>query len=313
MLALYKRRKFFSAVAGLLMVLAMAVWARAYVLPAPHVLDLMIENLGSARAMEISQKNILLDLTGQSPPCAENDVNCSQLTASSQQTTEMTTSSKPVTIQEIVRYSFPQSFRSDIAAPPADRTHIYTIGRFATVVDGTISNEPESPFDYYKHLLLHRSRNAFRVRLSERGVNTAVTSLGRFDGRIAFVLGAVYPDNTVPQVWIDKETLRPSRWIVRGAAEGEDSPQFEIRYHEWRRISHVWYPDQIEFVRNGTPVRLIQVEDIIVDPPLTQDMFSVDGLLARSQPAQAPSETEGREEDMSDIQKTIEEFKRLFE
>ena len=133
------------AVAGLLMVLAMAVWARAYVLPAPHVLDLMIENLGSARAMEVSQKNILLDLTGQSSPCAENDVNCSERATRYQQTEEMKTSPKPITIQEIVRYAFPRSFRSDIAAPPADRTHIYTIGRSATVVDGTISSEPESP------------------------------------------------------------------------------------------------------------------------------------------------------------------------
>ena len=225
----------------------------------------------------------------------------------------MTTSPKPVTIQETVRYAFPQSFRSDIAAPPADRTHIYAVGRSATVVDGTISSEPESPFDYYKHLLLHRSRNAFSVRLSERGVNTAVTSLGRFDGRIAFVLGAVYPDNTLLQVWIDKETLRPIRWIVKGAADSEDSPEFEIRYYEWRRIKKVWYPDQIEFIRNGTPVRLIQVEDITVNPPLTQDMFNVDGLLARSQPEQTPAEAEDRKGGMSDIQKTIEEFKRLFE
>ena len=308
-----KRWKLSVTVAGLIIVLATAVCVGAFVLPAPHVLDLMIENLGSARAMEISQKNILLDLTGPSSPCGENDVNCSESTTDSQQTAQMTTPSGPVTIQEMVRYAFPQSFRSDIAAPPADRIHIYATGRSATVVDGTISSEPESPFDFYKHLLLHRSRNAFRARLSERGVNTAITSLGRFDDRIAFVLGAVYPDNTAPQVWIDKETLRPVRWIVKGAGQSGDSPQFEIRYLEWRRINQVWYPDQIEFVRNGTPVRLIQVEDIIVDPPLSRDIFNVDGLLARSQPAQSTSGSDSPKDDITEIQKTIEEFKRLFE
>ena len=307
-------RKPVVAVAGILLVLATAVCVWAYVLPAPHVLDLMIENLGTARALEISQKNILLDLTGQSSPCGENDANCNEPEVSSQdQTVEARTISKPVTVMETVRYSFPQSFRSDISAPPTDRTHIYATGRAATVVDGAISSDPESPFDYYKHLLLHRSRNAFSLRLKERGVNTNITSLGRFDGRTAYVIGAVYPDRKAPQVWIDKQTLRPIRWIVQGAQAGEDSARFEIRYYDWRKIDRVWYPDQIEFVRNGTPVRLIQVEDIIMDPPLARDMFSVEGLLAQSQPAEAASDSESRKGGLSDIQKTIEEFKRLFE
>jgi hypothetical protein len=212
-----------------------------------------------------------------------------------------------------VRYAFPGSFRSDIAAPPTDRTHIYSTGRSATVVDGIISSRPESPFDYYKHLLLHRSRKALSARLSERGVDTRIASLGRFDNRIAYVLGAVYPDRTVPQVWIDRQTLRPIRWIVQGAVNGEETARFEIRYLEWRKVSRVWYPGQIEFLRDGAPVRLIQIEDIIADPPLSRDLFNIDSLLARSQPAQAPTGTGNREDGPSDIQKTIEEFKRLFE
>ena len=133
-------------------------------------------------------------------------------------------------------------------------------------------------------------------------------TIAYIDAGIAIVRAA-----KAPQVWIDKQTLRPIRWIVQGAEAGEDTARFEIRYYEWRKIGRIWYPDQIEFVRNGTPVRLIQVEDIIMDPLLAQEMFSIESLLARSQPAQATPDSDSREGGPSDIQKTIEEFKRLFE
>jgi hypothetical protein len=295
-------------------ILAAGDRAHAYVLPAPHILDLMVENLGTARALEVSQKNILLDPGGHSSPCGPDNQNCEEPSTGFQEQTDADViSSGPATVPETVRYAFPKSFRSDISGPPTDRTHIYTLGRSVTVVDGAVADETESPFDFYKHLLLHRSRNAFKTRLAERGVDTSIASLGRFEGRIAYVLGAVYPDYSAPQIWIDKETLRPIRWIVKGAETGEDSARFEIRYLEWRKISRVWYPDQIEFLRDGTPVRLIQVEDIILDPPLSRELFSIDSLLARSQPAQSTSGPESRKNDQSDIEKALQEFKRLFE
>ena len=285
---------------------------QAYVLPAPHVLDLMITTLGSARALEISQKNIFLEQATLAAPCGQNDADCSDQNAAAENQTAATPP-PPEAILETVRYVFPRAFRSDILAPPLDRTHIYAAGRSATVIDGTVSGEPESYFDFYKHLLLHRSRPAFNSRLSERGINTKVSSLGRFEGQIAFVIGAVYPDLTPAQIWIDKETLLPIRWIVQGAEAGGDAVQFEIRYLEWRKIEGIWYPDHIEFVRNGTPVRLIQVENAILNPEFSRELFSVDGLLARSQPADPQPDQEKTKAGMSDIQKTIEEFKRLFD
>jgi hypothetical protein len=284
------------------------------VLPAPHILDLMVENLGAAGALKVSQKNILLDPGIHASPCGPDNENCEEpSTGFREKPDEDMMSSEPVTVAETVRYAFPKSFRSDISGPPTDRTHIYSLGRSATVVDGIIADETESPFDYYKHLLLHRSRDTLRRRLAERGVDASIASLGRFEGRVAYVLGAVYPDHSAPQIWIDKETLRPIRWIVEGAGADQDTARFEIRYLQWRKISRIWYPDQIEFLRDGTPVRLIQVEDIIVDPPVSQGLFSIDSLLARSRPAQPPSGSESRTGGRSDIQKALEEFKRLFE
>jgi hypothetical protein len=295
-------------------ILAAGVRVHAYVLPAPHILDLMVENLGSARALEVSQKNILLDPGVHASPCGPDDENCEEpSTGSREQPDEDAAPAEPVTVPETVRYAFPKSFRSDISAPPTDRIHIYTLGRSVTVVDGAIADEAESPFDYYKHLLLHRSRGAFTTRLAERGVDTSIASLGRFDGRVAYVIGAVYPDPSAPQIWIDKETLRPIRWIVQGAEADEEAARFEIRYLDWRKVSRVWYPDRIEFLRDGTPVRLIQVEDIILDPPASRDLFNIDSLLARSQPSQPPPGSESRTDGLSDIQKALEEFKRLFE
>jgi hypothetical protein len=275
----------------------------------------LVANLGTARTLEISQKNILLDAAGRSRPCSENDVNCSDKAnaAPDRQPVEGAAAPQAAAIPETVRYLFPGAFRSDIVAPPADRTHIFSRGRAVTVIDGTISGNPESYFDFYQHLLLHRSRTAFISTLIERGVDPEVTSLGRFEGQTAFVIGAQYPDTTFPQVWIDKETLLPMRWIVQGANPGEKTVRFEIRYLDWRQTGRIRYPDQIEFLRNGTPVRLIQVENIVLNSQFGREMFNIDDLLARSQPAAASPEQVGRKGGLSDIQKAIEEFRRLFD
>ncbi|MEZ4578569.1 MAG: hypothetical protein R2875_11315 [Desulfobacterales bacterium] len=63
------------------------------------------------------------------------------------------------------------------------------------------------------------------------------------------IIGAQYPDESVPQIWLDKETFRPMRWIVESSGDPENPKYSEILYRNWTRHSGAWYPSEIAFLK----------------------------------------------------------------
>jgi len=253
----------------------------AYVLPGPFLLKLMIQNLGIADRLLVTQKLVLKD----------DDPNRS--------TDE---------IIETLRFDFPKTFRSDIVSENIQRIHILSGSSIFTVVDGKISDEPENSYDHYKDLILFRSREILQERLSNLGVDVKITSLGRFQGDPAYVLGAQYPDETSPQVWLDKKTFLPFRWIMTSST----TQNLEILYLDWKKQNQTWYPMRIEFFSNGNLVREIHVKDIEVNPAFQADLFDIQQLKSLY-PQSAPAEPEnGGKEELDEVQKTIEEFKKIY-
>ncbi|MEJ2729739.1 MAG: hypothetical protein P8185_14745 [Deltaproteobacteria bacterium] len=222
---------------------------------------------------------------------------------------------KTIQLDESLKYLFSDAFRSDIVSESNQRIYICNQGQTITVIDGVISDAAESQFDVYKDLLLYRSREILAERLSHLGIDISVSSLGRIDGRIAFVVGAEFPDKTVPQLWIDKETFHPLGIIVFGAKSplGAQKGLLEIRYSKWQQIGKINYPMQIEFIQDGVSVRTIEVDDYQINPSFSKDVFDIARLkLQYRQSTQTPDparESEG----LSEVQKTIEEFQKIFE
>jgi len=242
----------------------------AYVLPGPFLLKLMTQNLGIADRLLVTQKLVLHD--------------------------------------DNPSFKFPKTFRSDIVSENIQRIRILSDSIVFTVVDGKISDEPENSYDHYKDLILFRSREILQERLLNLGVDVKVTSLGRFQGKPAYVLGAQYPDETSPQVWLDKETFLPFRWIMANNA----TQNLEVLYLNWKKLDQTWYPMRIEFFSNGNLVREIHVQDIKVNPSFQADLFDIQQLKSLY-PQDAPAEpkNDGKEEP-DEVQKTIEEFKKIY-
>lgn len=241
------------AAAGLLLVLFLAGGAGAYVLQGAHVLDLMIGRLGKMRSLEVHQRVILYDdrlAQGQAE------------------------------LSETVRYRLPDGFRSDLETEGTSRTHLRAGRSAATLLDGQMVSPAETPFDLYKDLLLYRNRETLEKRLARLGVDISVSSLGRFDGRIAFVIGARYPDETRSQVWIDKETFQPLRWLVRNP---DDPPGtgVEIRYRNWAKNGPIQYPMQVLFFQDGRLVREIGAQRLGINPDFADDLFDMNALESR--------------------------------
>jgi outer membrane lipoprotein-sorting protein len=253
----------------------------AYVLPGPYLLKLMTQNLGNADRLLVTQKLIVHD---DNPNMKADE------------------------LSETLQFMFPKTFRSDIASENIQRIRILSDGNAFTVIDGKFSDEPENSYDHYKDLILFRSREVLQERLSNLGVDVKIISLGRFQGKPAYVLGAQYPDETSPQVWLDKKTFLPFRWIMTSNA----TQNLEVLYLDWKKLNQTWYPMRIEFFSNGTLVREIHVQDIKVNPSFQADLFDIQKLKSRySQDAPAEPKN-GDKEEPDEVQKTLEEFKKIY-
>jgi outer membrane lipoprotein-sorting protein len=266
--------------------IATAPPAHGYVLHGYHLLDLMRHEMGTARSLEVIQKLTIPE--GLSP-------------------------TEAVAVQETLSYLFPMAFRSEFVSAAGEHIQLFSNGRALTVVDRRIVSNTESELDHYKDIFLYNTRELLKNRLSQLGVAADVSSVGRFQGRIGYVLGAQYPDETVPQLWLDKETFRPMRWLLKPASAGNPSDAIEVRYDDWRKVSSIWYPERIEFYQGDRLLRRMQVQRTRVNPEFSKRLFDVAYLKSIYPYAAAPPPSQAEPGGKNDIQRTIDRFRKLFE
>lgn len=258
--------------------------AAAYTLQGPHVLDLMVREMSSAQTLRIDQQVILDDSS---------------------------IADHPLELKETLSYAFPENFRSDTWFEDTKRIHVAASDQTLTIIDGRRTSNPVTPFERYKDLLLNRSRKLMHEKLLTYGVDVEKTSLGRFDGRIVYVVGAQYPDESVSQVMVDKESFLPLRWINVFSADPED--RLEFVYHKWQKRGDFWYPMEIETYHNHRLIRRIRVLKMALNAALPADTFDIAHLKATCPPAEpvgpsSPSLTPSSDE----VQRMIEDFQKKF-
>lgn len=260
--------------------------AQGYVLKGPHILQLMIKRLGSAQQLMVVQKIVI------------------------QHADDL---AKSIELTETLHYLFPDKFRSEIQSPDTKRVYVLSQKTVVAVVDGKVVDHLETPFDFYKDVLLFRKRILLAERLTQHGINLKISSLGRIQKRVGFVIGAQYPDVSVPQLWVDKETFQPLRWIIRGATVANSEPELEVRYQNWQKIMSLWYPMEIDFYHNGSLFRRLQVNDIKINSPVASELFDPQRLRALYPPISADRPKAAEPSAVDEVKKTIEEFKKIYE
>ncbi len=260
--------------------------AGGYLLKGSHLLDIMIEKLSGPQTLMVTQKVIIPSATPEEAA---------------------------IHLDETIRYLHPKAFRSDIQSEYAHRIHVVANGQSLTVLDGKITADSETDFDLYKDLFLYNSRAELEERLYTLGVNVAVTSLGRLDGNPAYVVGAQYPDEMHPQLWVDKDAFTPLRWIIMGRTENGTVNAFEIRYHGWRQWEKTWYPGRIEIIRNGNLEREIIVGRLDLNPVFNDAIFDLQQLRSAYEVEATTSQTETEPDSLDEVQQSIQDFKKIFE
>ena len=257
----------------------------AYVLQPAHILQLTGEAMGTIAALQVEQKLLIYP---QDP--------------------EIT----PTVYDETATYVMPERFRADIRSAEIQRTHLVVADSALTVIDGRLTIGSD-PFDQYQVVLRNRNRTRLMRALNRLGVETAISSWGRVEETVVFVIGARYPDETVSQLAVDKETFLPLRLLQVGAHAGLPTSRLEIYYREWQKWQSGWFPLQVEFYQDGRLAREIRVAEVRLNPSIPAELMDPEALKTSVAAQAGDTPEEQKRQAVETVQQAVEDFQKKFE
>ncbi len=74
-----------------------------------------------------------------------------------------------------------------------------------------------------------------------------------------------------------------------------------------------WYPIRIEIYQDDTLLREIVVDNIDTTPSFSEDFFNIKKLQSTSMESDPGEQKQRDSEGLSEVQKTIEDFKKIYE
>lgn len=274
-----------------------------YVLPAPFIIDKMVEHLHVHDRFQVEQ---VLHLATDEKRDADSN-GAGRYFAGGR------------FYNQKLQYLVPGQSRSDTEAGDVSHIHVSTAEGAMTVIDDLIVSESGSWFYRYRDLFSYTTRDDVSRKLEEIGVSLKETSLGRMESggekSIYYVVGAQYPDESVPQLWVDRESFLPVRMILNDSGgENGEPPDAEIRFSRWQDFSNMQYPSEITFLEKGIEIRKIRVKAIDAAPAFDSSLFDIQQLKEAYSFREKPPSDEGGEPDYSEeIRREIEQFRLIFE
>ena len=236
-------------------VLCIAVWvavlnggvAHAYVPPAEYLCKLLAQRRGEQGLRDLS-----LQL----------------LTESNEQTrTERIFLKAPERMRRVTETSASQEY-----------VYVQREGKHAEGPVGEIARLSQPISDLTAQLLFpmgsELTDKALRMLVAMRaiGVNTQQVALGRFKGRIAYIIGARVWEPDQPQVWLDKASMMP----VKVSGRTDKTGFFEMHFLEYgSAVTGNWFPRVIERYRGGSLVARSEVMDVKRDQKLPETLFAI--------------------------------------
>jgi hypothetical protein len=330
------------------LVLMGAVAEPGAALTGPAVLDTMLKQIGPAKTIVVRQRVesvIPAGLAGSEveaaavlPPPAAMAAEAAELAPGAEATTtggdaavdalaaagplaDAQPAHPPIRTEELI-YQLPGGYRAEIRSDAIQRLYLEVGGEALLVIDGRLESQGSGWFERYKDLLLFTRRLALHRHLARKGVDLGVASLGLWEARPVYVLGARFPDAAPAQIWVDKETLLPLRWLwqlpLDGAidrSDGEAVRRFEIRYDRWQLFGKRRYPLRVQFFENHVLVRTLMAENIVVDAEVDAKLMDLEAVRQAALPPEenlAPEEVVG-DPAVDEIQEAIDIFKKRYE
>ncbi len=266
--------------------LAFAVTVPAYVISPELILEKMIQAIGWPAGYVVTQQ-VSLDYSA-----------CDNL------------DDQAALFDETAWFKTSGKFRSRIVVNNIKREYVFDYDRALTVIDGQIISTAENPVMIYKDPFIFRGRENLAERLSALGIDMSVVSLGRLGAAVAFVIGARYPDESVSQLWVDKETFLPLRLMLKS---DDPNGSVEVRYLDWKRYYRFHHPQRIEIYRNDKVSRVVCVRNVRNGVREPDSFFNVSDMQLTYPKVGDDSDAKPRpDEPAGGIQETIDDFKKLY-
>ncbi|MCP4023308.1 MAG: outer membrane lipoprotein-sorting protein [Desulfobacteraceae bacterium] len=213
-----------------------------------------------------------------------------------------------IEMEEKLSYSFPGKFRSDVISNGHTSFYVQSNFDILKVMDGTAVTAGKLPVESYTDILLHRDYESLRFILEQANVETTNIFLERTNDTICYVIGKPFEKGRpFPSLWIEKDTFFPVKYVL------ENNGWFvEFFYQDWQRVSKTWYPMKISIFLDNQLFALIDVRSFELNGNLSADLFDVERLARLYPNANSDAYDETREQ-VEDLNKSIEEFKQLYE
>lgn len=178
-------------------------------------------------------------------------------------------------IPEVLYLRVPDSYRLDITLPEEKKTVIYSEGETLTIVGSKVISHSQDEKSIFKDFFIKQSVAEIIELLHSRNVNTQRMGLGRFDGRIAYIIGAKERETKFPQLWIEKDNFLPLRFIVEEKKK-DSITTLEIRYLNYQHVDgKYWYPSTVEFYYDNKLALRYQTQKVVVNTNIPDNLFDI--------------------------------------
>ncbi len=253
----------------------------AYIIPAHQIVRLMVRNKPKYTALRIEQSVVLY---------------------------QDTYAGGRLEVPSLLFLEAPDKARLEVSFPQEKRMLVSQGKQSVSLIAERIAPEDKAELRQrllFRDLILLPSTRAILRLLREEGINAGKVALGRYKGKIAYIIGAREGEERVPQLWVEKERLFPLRFIGRVIIEGVVK-MIEIKYQDYRYLSGgLSYPFRVEFYTDEKLTQCFRVKEIYESPKLVKGMFDVAKIRKKHPRVEKPPPEEKTEPEKG---KTIEQL-----
>ncbi len=108
------------------------------------------------------------------------------------------------------------------------------------------------------------------AKIDSLGIDLNVIHESEWNGRPAYVVGALSDDEESPQFWVDKERLVFVRLVQPTQAEGG---AVEIRFDDYEPVGEAWLAPKVDFFLAGDLMLREIYHNVVIDEPVSDSLY----------------------------------------
>lgn len=214
-----------------------------------------------------------------------------------------------ISFHEELIYKYPNQLRSEAKSETVTSLSVESEHEFIKVINGEIVSREKSPIDLYTDILLYRNYESLLGQMVLTGIDVTKVRFQRYKDTICYVIGQPREKGQpFAGLWIEKDTFFPVKYVVE-----KNDWMVEYLYLNWQKISKTWYPMQIDIFLDNQLFATIEVNNITLESGFSPSLFDIRHIEQLYPEKQGPQDFNEESKKKDELDKRIEEFKKLYE